>query len=46
MNPQLNTTRPSPDTLLARRWFLQQCGVGLGVAALADLFGDQARAAA
>ena len=36
--------RPTPATLLARRWFLQQCGVGLGVAALADLLGDYARA--
>ncbi len=38
MTPRFN------PTLLARRWFLQQCGVGLGVAALADLLGDYARA--
>jgi hypothetical protein len=30
-------------TLAARRWFLQQCGVGLGVIALADLLGPAAR---
>ena len=41
MKFQPNTARPSPATLLARRWFLQQCGVGLGAAALADLLGDQ-----
>jgi hypothetical protein len=30
--------------LVARRWFLQQCGVGLGAIALADLLGGDARA--
>jgi len=34
----------NPGTLLARRWFLQQCGVGLGAIALAELLGT-ARAA-
>jgi len=29
---------PGPDR--ARRWFLQQCGVGLGAAALTQLLGD------
>ena len=29
---------------LARRWFLQQCGVGLGAVALADLTGPSVRA--
>ena len=31
-------------TALARRWFLQECGVGLGAAALASLVADEARA--
>ena len=35
-----STSLTSPGALLARRWFLQQCGVGLGVAALADLLAD------
>jgi hypothetical protein len=30
---------------LARRWFLQQCGVGLGSAALAALLADESRGA-
>ena len=30
---------------IARRWFLQQCGVGLGSLALTDLFGSAAQAA-
>jgi hypothetical protein len=30
---------------LARRWFLQECGVGLGAAALTSLLADDARAA-
>jgi hypothetical protein len=32
-------------SLLARRWFLRQCGVGLGTAALADLLGGTTHAA-
>src|SRR5262245_4061713 len=35
---------PTPR-LLARRWFLQQCGVGLGAIALADLFARDGAAA-
>jgi hypothetical protein len=31
-----------PGKLVARRWFLQQCGVGLGAVALADLLGASA----
>ncbi|HEY0705852.1 MAG TPA: DUF1501 domain-containing protein [Polyangia bacterium] len=33
-------------TNLARRWFLQQCGVGLGAVALQSLLGQNAHAAA
>jgi len=29
-----------PAALVARRWFLQQCGVGLGAAALASLMAN------
>jgi hypothetical protein len=32
--------------LIARRWFLQQCGVGLGAVALAELLGARASGAA
>lgn len=35
---------PRPlGTAIARRWFLQQCGVGLGAAALGQLLGPAAR---
>jgi hypothetical protein len=34
----------SAGPLVARRWFLQQCGVGLGALALADLMGTSADA--
>lgn len=37
-NCQCNTNSPR-GPLVARRWFLQQCGVGLGAAALHDLLG-------
>jgi hypothetical protein len=33
----MNTIPPRPADLVARRWFLQQCGVGLGSIALAHL---------
>src|SRR6266542_4171073 len=33
------------STQLARRWFLKECGVGLGAAALAQLLGEAAAAA-
>src|SRR5438045_2934266 len=33
------------ENLLARRWFLQECGVGLGAVALTDLLARQAQAA-
>jgi hypothetical protein len=35
---------PSAATLAARRWFLQQCGVGLGAIGLAGLLGSTAAA--
>ena len=34
-----------PGAVVARRWFLQQCGVGLGAAALGQLLGGTASAA-
>ena len=34
------------SNLISRRWFLNQCPVGVGFAALAHLFADSARAAA
>src|SRR6059058_792276 len=33
------------DNLTARRWFLKECGVGLGAVALAHLMGENATAA-
>src|SRR5215472_15523783 len=33
------------STLIARRWFLRQCGVGLGAVGLAHLLGQDASAA-
>src|SRR5437879_2245297 len=38
MNCQDRFHRGQQTHLLARRWFLQQCGVGLGSLALLDLF--------
>jgi hypothetical protein len=38
MNCQDSLYRGQNPKLLARRWFLQQCGVGLGSLALLDLF--------
>jgi hypothetical protein len=40
----MHPTTPTRPPLLARRWFLQQCGVGLGTIALADLLCGDARA--
>jgi len=37
--------RFNPSLLTARRWFLQQCGVGLGAIALGDLLRQQGYAA-
>jgi uncharacterized protein DUF1501 len=42
----LHTFGPGPDPrLVTRRWFLQQCGVGLGSLALADLFAQDGHTA-
>lgn len=41
MKPESPNFKP-----LARRWFLQECGVGLGAIALADLLGTENAAAA
>jgi len=45
MNCQSHFHRDCNPVSLARRWFLQQCGVGLGAAALAELAGGGASAA-
>ena len=46
MNCQQHLYRHVPPRQLARRWFLQECGVGLGAIALNQLAGDRrARAA-
>ena len=45
MNCQDHLYRHTHPGLLARRWFLQQCGVGLGAAALSSLLGCDAHAA-
>jgi hypothetical protein len=39
MNCQSHLYRGCEPTSLARRWFLKECGVGLGAAALAELAG-------
>src|ERR1019366_6614392 len=45
MNCQDRFYRHANPRMLARRWFLQQCGVGLGSVALAHLLGDSGHAA-
>ena len=40
MNCQDHLYRNADPQLVARRWFLQQCGVGLGAIALAQLLGE------
>jgi Protein of unknown function (DUF1501) len=45
MNCQDHLYRNSDPKTVARRWFLQQCGVGLGSVALAHLLGDSGHAA-
>jgi hypothetical protein len=44
MNCQTRLHRGLPPSVLSRRWFLQQCGVGLGSIALADLMRAEAAA--
>jgi hypothetical protein len=41
MNCQSHLYRNLPPQALARRWFLKECGVGLGSIALADLVGPR-----
>lgn len=43
--PQFDQFGPSCRQLIARRWFLQQCGIGLGSLALTDLLGAAAHGA-
>ena len=45
MNCQSHLYRNADPKLVARRWFFQQCGVGLGSVALAQLLGDNGYAA-
>ncbi len=46
MNCQTHIHRDSDPLTLSRRWFLQQCGIGLGGMALSNLFaGDEVSAA-
>jgi Protein of unknown function (DUF1501) len=45
MNCQDHLYRATDPKLVARRWFLQQCGVGLGAAVLGGLLGDAGYAA-
>jgi hypothetical protein len=45
MHCQAHQHRGLPPTQLARRWFLQECGVGLGAAALGELLAKSAGAA-
>jgi hypothetical protein len=45
MNCQDHIYRNCDPRTLSRRWFLQQCGVGLGAISLAELSGGAARAA-
>src|SRR3982750_3215650 len=44
MHCQSRLYRGCDSTQLARRWFLTECGVGLGAAALAELMGPGALA--
>ncbi len=46
MNCQDYLYRNSDPRQVTRRWFLEQCGVGLGAMSLAELLGASARAAA
>ena len=46
MNCQSHRYRNVDPKLVARRWFFQQCGVGLGAVALAQLLGENGYAAA
>src|SRR5438132_9929289 len=45
MNCQSHLYKGLPPQLVARRWFLKQCGVGLGAMALGSLMQDRVVAA-
>ncbi len=45
MNCQDHLYRGQDPKLVSRRWFLKECGVGLGAVALASLLAEQGRAA-
>ena len=45
MNEQRKCCGPAAGPMVSRRWFLEQCGVGLGALALGDLMGPPAQAA-
>ena len=45
MNCQSHLYRGHDPKLITRRWFFEQCGVGLGVIALGTLFRQQGWAA-
>jgi hypothetical protein len=45
MNCQSHLHRGAGPTTVSRRWFLRDCGLGLGALALADLMGGMARGA-
>src|SRR4051812_35456528 len=45
MNCQSHTYKGIPPEILSRRWFLKECGVGLGAIALKSLLSDYAVAA-
>ncbi|HEX4646112.1 MAG TPA: DUF1501 domain-containing protein, partial [Verrucomicrobiae bacterium] len=46
MNCQTHLFRPQHPLAVSRRWFLKECGVGLGAIALRGLLGENAVAAA
>lgn len=46
MNCQTHLHKTLPPKILSRRWFLKECGVGLGALALRSLFQENASAAA
>ena len=45
MNCHFSFHRNQHPTALSRRWFLKECGIGLGAVALHSLLGDYAVAA-
>src|SRR5579883_1132393 len=45
MKPSPKSKTPAGDNTVARRWFLEQCGVGLGAVALTHLLSENGYAA-